>query len=253
MGLSAALFVVLRKDNRADAASGNCYSAAQGPSTPHRLQLSFSQPSIRFRTAAWKREVGMRLVRMVALIAVFGGPALAEPAQMLPTGQALTPLAAPGARFTPLVAGIGPNPAYVADGAAAIAVSPDEREMLVLTSGYQSLHRRRRQARAGAVDAICLPLPDRRGAARRLVQTLTVPNSYSAASPGGPMATASSSAAASTTISMSFARGGRRLCRTSGNRSRLATSAGIGAGRQAAGRGRRGQPRRQPRAGRQLL
>jgi hypothetical protein len=34
VGLSAALFVVLRKDNRADAASGNCYSAAQGPSTP---------------------------------------------------------------------------------------------------------------------------------------------------------------------------------------------------------------------------
>jgi hypothetical protein len=34
VGLSGALFVMLRKDNRADAASGNCYSAAQGPSTP---------------------------------------------------------------------------------------------------------------------------------------------------------------------------------------------------------------------------
>jgi hypothetical protein len=31
---SGALFVVLRGQNRADAAAGDCYSAAQGPSTP---------------------------------------------------------------------------------------------------------------------------------------------------------------------------------------------------------------------------
>jgi hypothetical protein len=31
---SAALFVELRKDNRADAAASNCYSDAQGPSAP---------------------------------------------------------------------------------------------------------------------------------------------------------------------------------------------------------------------------
>lgn len=34
VGLSAALFVAMRKDNRADAAAGNCYAAAQGPSAP---------------------------------------------------------------------------------------------------------------------------------------------------------------------------------------------------------------------------
>ena len=34
LALSAALFVEMRKDNRADAATGNCYSQAQGPSTP---------------------------------------------------------------------------------------------------------------------------------------------------------------------------------------------------------------------------
>jgi hypothetical protein len=33
-GISVALFVALRHDNRADAAGGNCYSAAQGPTTP---------------------------------------------------------------------------------------------------------------------------------------------------------------------------------------------------------------------------
>jgi len=32
--LSAVLFVQVRKDTRADAADGNCYSEAQGPSTP---------------------------------------------------------------------------------------------------------------------------------------------------------------------------------------------------------------------------
>jgi hypothetical protein len=31
---SAALFMALRQENRADAAAGNCYAAAQGPSTP---------------------------------------------------------------------------------------------------------------------------------------------------------------------------------------------------------------------------
>jgi hypothetical protein len=34
LGLSAALFVAIRKDNRADAAGSDCYAAAQGPSTP---------------------------------------------------------------------------------------------------------------------------------------------------------------------------------------------------------------------------
>ena len=32
--LSAVAFVEFRKDNRADAAASNCYSDAQGPSTP---------------------------------------------------------------------------------------------------------------------------------------------------------------------------------------------------------------------------
>lgn len=34
LSLSAALFVEMRKDNRADAATDNCYSESQGPSTP---------------------------------------------------------------------------------------------------------------------------------------------------------------------------------------------------------------------------
>ena len=81
----------------------------------------------------------MRLLQigMATMILLLGTAAAAQPAkQLLPTGQAITPVAAPGARFTPLVAHTGPHPSYVADGAAAIAVSPDKREMLVLTSGF---------------------------------------------------------------------------------------------------------------------
>jgi predicted exporter len=34
VAVSAAVFVEMRKDNRADAAASNCYSDAQGPSAP---------------------------------------------------------------------------------------------------------------------------------------------------------------------------------------------------------------------------
>jgi hypothetical protein len=34
VGLSIVLFVAIRKDTRADAAAGDCYASAQGPSTP---------------------------------------------------------------------------------------------------------------------------------------------------------------------------------------------------------------------------
>ena len=80
-----------------------------------------------------------KVLALAATALALAGPALSQTSpegQPLPTGQRLTPTAAPGARFDPLTVGIGPNPAYVADGAAAIAVSPDGREMLVLTSGF---------------------------------------------------------------------------------------------------------------------
>ena len=34
LAVSGALFIELRKDNRADAAASNCYSDAQGPAAP---------------------------------------------------------------------------------------------------------------------------------------------------------------------------------------------------------------------------
>lgn len=97
--------------------------------------------------------------------------------QALPTGQQLTPTAAPGARFEPLVTHVGPRPNYVADGAAAIAVSPDGREMLVLTSGFN---------RFNGADGKLVPAQSGQYIFRyaissrgsRWLQTLTVPNSY---------------------------------------------------------------------------
>jgi DNA-binding beta-propeller fold protein YncE len=120
--------------------------------------------------------------RIVFVAAGFGlaGLTAATPAaaQMLPTGQMLTPLAAPGAAFEPLVAHTGPLPETLADGAAAIAVSPEGTEMLVLTSGFNRI--------VGADGKV---IPEQSGQylfryaigadGSRLVQTLTVPNAYS--------------------------------------------------------------------------
>src|SRR5579864_139350 len=80
----------------------------------------------------------MRLFKIAAAASFLASSAFSAPTvkELIPTGQAITPMAAPGARFSPLVSEVGPHPTYVADGAAAIAVSPDGREMLVLTSGY---------------------------------------------------------------------------------------------------------------------
>jgi DNA-binding beta-propeller fold protein YncE len=103
--------------------------------------------------------------------------AAAAPAQDLPTGQRLTPSAAPGAGFEPLVVRTGPNPDYVADGASAIALSPDGREMLVLTSGYNKYNGPDGKAIAAqSVQYVLRYAVDAAGS--RWVQTLTVPNSF---------------------------------------------------------------------------
>ena len=99
------------------------------------------------------------------------------PKQLLPTGQALTPTAAPGAHFTPLVTHSGPSPSYVADGAATIAVSPDKREMLVLTSGYNKFNGPDGKLSAQQSTQYIFRYAISSRGARRL-QTLQVPNSF---------------------------------------------------------------------------
>lgn len=123
----------------------------------------------------------MRLLHfaIAALVASFAAGAISaeSPAQMLPTGQALTPTNAPGAIFEPLIAHVGPHPSYVADGATAIAVSPDKREMLVLTSGYNLYNgpdgKLRKRQSTEYIFRFAISV---RGARR--LQTLQVPNSF---------------------------------------------------------------------------
>ena len=124
----------------------------------------------------------MRAALTALAVCTVALPALAiasgKDVQYLPTGQSLTPLAAPGARFEPLTAHIGPNAAYLADGAAAITMRPDGQEMLILTSGFNRY--------VGANDKV---VPEQSGQyifryaigtnGSRWVQTLMVPNSYS--------------------------------------------------------------------------
>lgn len=81
----------------------------------------------------------------------------------LPTGQVATPLAAKGAHIEPLTARIGPYPESIADGAAAIFVSPDMHESMALTSFHNQLKRP-----GGSIGVV----------AQRL-QTLQAPNSCS--------------------------------------------------------------------------
>jgi YVTN family beta-propeller protein len=54
----------------------------------------------------------------------------------LPTGDFITPTAAPGSAIVQLNPGLAGNTAFRADHAASTAVSPDGKTLLVLTSGY---------------------------------------------------------------------------------------------------------------------
>src|SRR5580704_769470 len=60
------------------------------------------------------------------------GPAL------LPTGQYITALAAPGSKFQRIRTGLRPDFNADANGAIASALSPDGTAMVVLTSGYNA-------------------------------------------------------------------------------------------------------------------
>ncbi|HEX3364299.1 hypothetical protein [Phenylobacterium sp.] len=73
----------------------------------------------------------------LALVAgLAASPAFAAPGDILPTGQRITPQAAHGALFQPLNPDLPDLPAFTAGQASAVALSPDRRTLLILTSGY---------------------------------------------------------------------------------------------------------------------
>jgi len=87
------------------------------------------------------------VIGFAVTLSLAGAPALAPAQQqqrdsagllmgeMLPTGQHITPTAAPGARFGPLVP-IPASPDFSVGQAVELAVSPDGSKLLILTSGF---------------------------------------------------------------------------------------------------------------------
>jgi DNA-binding beta-propeller fold protein YncE len=135
------------------------------------------------RTASFR---SLRLSLLLTAISMASATLAQIVGQPLPTGQRLTPLAAPGARFDPLIARVGLNPRFVADGAAAIATSPNGREMLVMTSGFNRYNGQDGKiVPAQSVQYIFRYAINAHGS--RWLQTLTVPNSYGGIAwlPGG--------------------------------------------------------------------
>nr|MBA2750113.1 WD40 repeat domain-containing protein [Tatlockia sp.] len=61
---------------------------------------------------------------------------LANGSALLPTGQVITPAAAPGSTFAPLATGLRSDGTADAAEAVSTALSPDGKTLLVLTSGY---------------------------------------------------------------------------------------------------------------------
>jgi DNA-binding beta-propeller fold protein YncE len=78
----------------------------------------------------------MNRLAWVMPLLLLAGPALAETPEFTPTGQFITPRAAPGAIFQPLNPHLAQDPAYTAGQASAVALSPDGRTLLILTSGF---------------------------------------------------------------------------------------------------------------------
>ncbi len=91
---------------------------------------------------------GLSAFLTVVLLSVTMVPAISVPLQnmlvgnagngaaVLPTGQLITPTAAPGSTFAPLSTGLRADGTADAHGGTTTALSPDGKTLLVLTSGY---------------------------------------------------------------------------------------------------------------------
>lgn len=117
----------------------------------------------------------LSLVPLVLLLGLQG--ALAADAQWLPTGQTITPLAAPGARFDPLALDLPTVGKAVAGQAVTTAITADGTTLFVLTSGYNVW---RDGAGQKILDASTehLFIYDITGAAPVFRQAIPIPNAF---------------------------------------------------------------------------
>ncbi len=95
----------------------------------------------------------------------------------VPTGQRVTPLAAPGAEFAMLDPGLAEFPDFRAGQAVALAASPDGRTLVALTSGFNR-NSDANGRRVAAASNEYIFVYDVGAAVPRLQQVLTVPNSF---------------------------------------------------------------------------
>ncbi len=79
-------------------------------------------------------HTSIRLAASAVLLVAAG--TYAATAVSIPTGQQITPTAAPGSTFVDLNPGLPDRPAYTAGQAVTSLLSPDGKTLLVLTSGY---------------------------------------------------------------------------------------------------------------------
>jgi hypothetical protein len=79
---------------------------------------------------------GTQLLVSAVVLAMSAAQASAQTQTLLNTGQHLTPLAVEGAGFVSLNPGLADNAYWLAGQAVTAVVSPDDKTMLVLTSGY---------------------------------------------------------------------------------------------------------------------
>src|SRR5215469_8175439 len=107
-------------------------------------------------------------------------------AMILPTGFAITPMDAPESKFEPLNPGLHNFPKFVASGATTTVVSPDQKTLLVLTSGY-NLNNTIFGKRDGKASQQYVFVYDITGGQPVRKQVLKLPNSFAGISfyPGG--------------------------------------------------------------------
>jgi YVTN family beta-propeller protein len=86
------------------------------------------------------RRLAVALLASLVFAAARAGASDLITGERLPTGQSITPTAAPGAVFQTLDPEIAEVPGYLADHATSVATSPDGRTLLVLTSGYNRVN-----------------------------------------------------------------------------------------------------------------
>ena len=95
--------------------------------------------------------------------------------QVLPTGQTISPLAAPGAHLDWLNPGLADFPTFVAGGGITTVTSPDQQTLLALTSGHNILSRKGKKGKDAGQYIFVFNIA---GGTPVQKQVLSVPNTF---------------------------------------------------------------------------